>query len=862
MTFLRYTETDGTEREIGYTEAELEKEFDRQWAARVFINRDKFDEDGVERGETKMYVVESQSQTNENAAFGGRFRDVSRQGSVTEIIIDSFERDARDALPTDGGERWQNADDTQIVQDAIDNVPTLTAGTVEAVASTPVSTLFSHSTQAKKIRTTADIADADVRYNADQSVDYLTRLGADKTDTTLSPSNQNITGDFKAEKKGGEEDVTHLRVLGAGEGNHQKVVNFVPNDDSGSYDEKRTYQNAEWTSGDRKKWKVISNKDLTDLTALEEWGRNKITDINSDPYIDVETAVRGVDVTLGDTFHVLYPEEEVDHEMRVVQMTEVISPSGTEFEVKMSTRKASRVNDSSKDRQDIQRYNKALEGNAVPINASGGRQPVNSDNRYQFQFYYPGEVEYEHRLNVRVMGLPYRAYSQGSAAGGDHTHAVEVTHPSHAHTITSQEFSHTHTLSSNLVSANQHGHGDGTYGANSHPHGDGSYGANSHPHGDGSYGANSHGHFSGTYGADSHGHDSGTYDADNHQHDANTYGADPHPHDHNLGDTTDPFPGRDAVAVVDSGLTTLNSTGGSWDTVDTFYPADDYEMAVVHVHATRPDATVTVRVEDNVGSTGQGFWPRENGIPLWGTGSAQGSGSVTIIVPQDVASIEVQYNSGSGTGNITATAMFIEPHTHDVLITGDSQDASPSVQGWSGSTGPAVLGNSGDESPDVSGQSSDDAPGVSGQSSESSPGVSGSSSESAPGVNGTSGDTGPGVAGESDSQGGVRTSETELGTTVSETTGASGPHQHPPDPGLIESFGGSINFPENCDVYINGTQIDTNFGDGSGQFQEKVDIRGELIEGAVNTIEISSESLGHIQAFVEGDVYRQILGGG
>jgi len=241
--YLRYTDESGTQHELGYTEAELEKEFDRQWAARVFLNRDKFDESGVERGETKMYVVKSSSQSNANAEFGGRFRDVSRQGSVTEIIIDTFERDARDALPTDGGERWQNANDPVVVRDAISNVPTLSEGTIEDVSSEPVSTLFSHSTQAKKIRTIADVADADVRYNADQTVDYLARLGADKTNTTLSPANQNIVGDFKADKKGGEEDVTHLRVLGAGEGTHQKVVNFVPADDGNSYEEKRTYTN-------------------------------------------------------------------------------------------------------------------------------------------------------------------------------------------------------------------------------------------------------------------------------------------------------------------------------------------------------------------------------------------------------------------------------------------------------------------------------------------------------------------------------------------------------------------------------------------------------------------------------------------
>jgi len=69
-------------------------------------------------------------------------------------------------------------------------------------------------------------------------------------------------------------------------------------------------------------------------------------------------------------------------------------------------------------------------------------------------------------------------------------------------------------------------------------------------------------------------------------------------------------------------------------------------------------------------------------------------------------------------------------------------------------------------------------------------------------------------------------------------------------------------YPESCDVEINGTSQGTSFGDGTETFQEVVDISGELNAGEVNEITVTSQGLGHLIVYVEGDVYRQILGDG
>lgn len=109
-------------------------------------------------------------------------------------------------------------------------------------------------------------------------------------------------------------------------------------------------------------------------------------------------------------------------------------------------------------------------------------------------------------------------------------------------------------------------------------------------------------------------------------------------------------------------------------------------------------------------------------------------------------------------------------------------------------------------------------------------------------------------------------------------------HVHEPDPGLIEEFQDEVAgipaekfFPEDVNVIINpgeGDEADAEpgekfekdyqktFGNGNTTFENSVNAKQVLAPGQVNEIRITSESLGHIQAWIEGDVYRQITGGG
>jgi len=859
--FLRYGPADD---HVQLSEAEIDEEFGKQDIARVFIKRGDLTEADVERGVTEMWIVETTGMSDADADFGGILRDISQNGSLTEFIVESFERYARDGTPTPGGERWTGVADSAIISDGVSEVSQLLVGTIDTVRS-PMTMIFSHTSQAKKIRETEVAGGGELKYRPDKTVDYVAELGSDRTGTTLSPANQNLVGEFNAERKGGDADVTHLRIVGAGEGRAQQTVNFVPQDDPYDYENDDDFSNVNrytaghWSQGDRKEWDVRSNKDHTEINSLERLGETIVNDIQ-DAHIEATANIRGLDVDLGDEFTVNYPEEDIDQTARVVKMTTKIDATGFVYQATLSSRQQALEDPDSNERKDTDRYNLAFEGSPVTLNTSGGRQPVNATVNYQFSFYYPAEVKYEHRVQMFIRGDAYRAYSSGALSGGDHTHTFEyITTGAHGHSITSTEFNHSHTLDPTNASTQFHGHGDGTYGAASHPHTDGTFGADSHPHADGTFGAVSHPHADGTFGAASHPHDSGTYDADTHDHTFNSVESSDADADH----------GRVAGQDTEANLDFVGDTNNSWREVATISESN-YEFMVVHVHATSASNVLFARARDssrvgsNDSSPDQYFTPAPGGAAVVGSASGHDHGnnnnssdgdgysaSISLFVPADwgFVDVDVRTPSGAANANIQVGFISIDNHSHSVPVSGDT-----------GFTGPPVLGDSGNTSPDVSGRSGDTAPDVSGQSGSTAPDVDGESGNAAPDVGGSSGSTSTGVDGDSESTGGVRTTTTETETTTTTSTPPDqGGHEHDPEPGLVEF---SSELPSNCDVLVNGVSVGTSFGDGTSIFQEQVDLEGFLQPGQINTIEVTSDTLGHIQAHIDIDVYRQILGNG
>lgn len=279
------------------------------------------------------------------------------------------------------------------------------------------------------------------------------------TGTILSPSAGNLVGGIKIKDKGLDLDATHLRVIGAHEGEAQKYATLVPAADSSSYDNRVDYTNPDWSDGDDKTWARWENKDVTSQDTIEEEAAALAPELNRE-YVEAKATAEGEDLSLGDWVRVRKPKAGLDRDMRIVRVTTKTlddTPAATVDEVLLSTRSTLRESPASQ-RMDVQRFNVGFQGSAVWGTPSGGYQAVTSSDNYRLTFYYP-DVEYEHLAELYVESRPYRTFHSGAAAGGDHSHSVEVTHPQHSHLVevTHPEHEHDVTISTTSGSRNYTG---------------------------------------------------------------------------------------------------------------------------------------------------------------------------------------------------------------------------------------------------------------------------------------------------------------------------------------------------------------------------------------------------------------------
>jgi len=452
---VRVERPDGTADSMPHVSHRLAREFGSPYMLRAFVPRPAAEATALEEDADEVYV----SVGGEDIA-GGLLRSVEgASGSVVELVVDSFEAYAEETEPVQPVRR-ENAGDGELVSEGLSFVDELSEGTVTS-ADNGLSFVFPHASPAKWIRTVASSSSNELLYNADKTVDFVGRVGEDRTsEVVLSAANNNIDGEIQPKEISRDTRYTHLRMLGPGEGTHQRQVNVVPDNDSDPYENRVDYSFGSWEQGDRKVWSAESNKDDTSVGSLESEGLSLMREAH-DKHIEVEATVKGVDVGFGDTVRVEKPENRIDADLRVVEWERIDDQSGVRYECVLSTnarvRDTARTNASDLQR-DRDRYNKAFEGSPVTMTAGGGRQPVNASNSYEFQFYYPDEVRYEHRVKLRVIGLPYRAYSQGAASNGglhsheftvdipDHDHGFSVNIPDHDHDVTYGVPQHSHII--------------------------------------------------------------------------------------------------------------------------------------------------------------------------------------------------------------------------------------------------------------------------------------------------------------------------------------------------------------------------------------------------------------------------------
>jgi len=343
-----------------------------------------------------------------------RLVDVETGGSVWTLVAYSLEWDANKEPPTQGGET-RTGSDADIVNGFIGDVSTWTAGTVNQQA-TSLSFTLSHAQQHEALRKVEMNVPGELQWTG-ETVDYLTRLGSDKSGSIeLSASAGTIEDSIQITNRGRENDGTHFRVLGAHEGEAQLFVNLVPSGDPQTYENEVRYSTSRWNSAEDTDWDRWENKDVSDQATLETEAESLADEITEE-LIEAKTTVPGfVNIEVGDTVQVVKDDGRLNKYMRIHRLKEVAEGATSRYKVLLSTRTTARK-DGSEDLRDIQRFNTAFQGSSVVIQAGGYLQPISSSTRATVPFKYPN-IEFENNVELQVKGLPYRSYI--GAAGHNH----------------------------------------------------------------------------------------------------------------------------------------------------------------------------------------------------------------------------------------------------------------------------------------------------------------------------------------------------------------------------------------------------------------------------------------------------------
>jgi len=387
---------------------ELKEQLGQMWRLKIDLERSQAQ---------SLNLVRKEDEVELSGVRRGVLADVETGGSTWTLVVYSPEWYATLTEPTAGGNRRQG-DDNTLITGLINEVPEWSAGSIADLTG-PMTFVFNHALRHEAIRKIEKNVPGELEFQDDGTVNYVQERGSDRTGSvTLSPSNQNVEQRIRVVERGRTLDATHVRVLGAHEGEAQFFANLVPESDSATYENRVNYTTSRWSSGDQRDWDRWQNKDVVSQDTIEEEAA-ALADELKEPYIEVKTTVSGVDLNLGDTVQVQKADAGIDRAMRVhkvVTKTVDDTPAGTVQDVTLSTRTVARQ-DVGADRRDIQRFNTAFQGSAVVESASGGVQAVDSSLNYQLPIFYPS-VEFEHDARLYVKSLPYRAFSSGGASGG------------------------------------------------------------------------------------------------------------------------------------------------------------------------------------------------------------------------------------------------------------------------------------------------------------------------------------------------------------------------------------------------------------------------------------------------------------
>jgi hypothetical protein len=371
--------------------------------------------------------------------FGGRLRDSQIQSTTVSVELEGPKRDALDAEPSGGNDRFAPQPDSDIVSSILGRVNTVAAGTVNTVSTVAFSE--SQASPGKSLAKLAAAADAECRYRATGTgfeFDYQASLGADRTATTLSAANQNVIGEPRV-REDSTENVTNVRVLGAQSGTAQVVGTAQ----ASSFD----------PSTDREVFRAHADKDIQQQDRADALASTLVNEYDgSTRYLEVSVDVRPtVDPAIGDDFSVSLPAHNVDQTLRVVELRHIFDSGGERYRLTLSTRRHTRESAGESRAESLRTFEEGNAGQFYSLADGEGWDAVGASTDYEFSFYRPVNTIDELRAKLRLESRPYRLRAEPIGHTHDVTHpshSHEVTHPSHDHSVTVPDHNHTVSINS------------------------------------------------------------------------------------------------------------------------------------------------------------------------------------------------------------------------------------------------------------------------------------------------------------------------------------------------------------------------------------------------------------------------------
>ncbi len=380
----------------------------------VILHREAWaDVDDVLDQRNDRLVVDGPRTSGEFIA--GRF-DVDERGDGTVIVgIEGFELDAKDAEPTGANVVYQNVEDSEIVTDLIDQVPTLEVGMVETLA-TNLSMSFSHAEPSKALRDVCEATGAELRYNDDRTVDYIDRIGEDKADVVLSPAEQAVIGELEIVEDA-RENITHIRGFGAQSGPDQITAEAIAD----SYD------------GGRETWREYENKDVKEQSRLQRIIDQMVAEYDGEPrHLEIELETANTDIQLGDRVHVHLPEENIDRMLRVIKRRSLLGSAGATLSLVLSNRLLTADEDAQENRKDLQRFNRGYQGFVDRSQITSGWDVAGDGTPQELVVVnWPDDILEEKDVTLAVQGRAWRSPINPT----EHVHNVSLETDDHDHLV-------------------------------------------------------------------------------------------------------------------------------------------------------------------------------------------------------------------------------------------------------------------------------------------------------------------------------------------------------------------------------------------------------------------------------------------